>query len=201
MIIDIQNDFLPSELDEAGRPRYPGGSLAVEGGREIIPKIQKLAKEGQYKDIVASRDWHPEDHCSFVENGGVWPKHCVQGRYGARINRGIMTPINPIVITKGYKKDKDAYSAFDPDAYLALKGSGIVIPLDEYFTLRDIERVDIVGIAFDVCVKATALDCYKIGYETRVIMDLTASVTTEGFDSTAQELTDEGIICTVSEWL
>lgn len=154
VIVDVQADFLP------------GGSLGVDGGHQIVPSIVKLAQSGNYAEIIASRDWHPYDHCSFSDRGGEWPPHCIQGTPGAEIDDEILD-LAPVIISKAMSRDEDAYSAFEgtPDLTVLLKNLGT-------------DQVDIVGLATDVCVRATALSAMEHGLITSVILEGTRPVTT-----------------------
>ena len=107
---------------------------------------------------MASRDWHPGDHCSFAERGGGWPAHCVQGDARARSCDARVTALRPaLVVSKGDRADREAYSAFD--------GTGLVEALRE----RGIERLLVGGLATDYCVRATALDALRAGFEVVVV--------------------------------
>ena len=162
LIVDVQKDFCP------------GGALAVEGGDTIIPTINNLIASGQYNLVVASKDWHPANHCSF----GEWPIHCVQGTEGAQLHSELTaTGINKI-IEKGTNPNIDSYSAFFDNAKIESTG------FQEYLEAiansygvspADIE-IDIVGLALDYCVKFSALDSQQLGYKTSLIVDATKAV-------------------------
>ena len=148
MIVDFQNDFTP------------GGALAVEGGDTIASRINELAASGGYSLVVATRDWHPPDHSSFKEQGGIWPVHCVQGTLGAELNPALDLAHVDTLIDKGQDDATEGYSGFDGTE------------LDELLRSRRIEDVTVVGLATDYCVKHTALDAERLGY--RVEVDTTA---------------------------
>jgi|TARA_B110000438_G_scaffold261285_1_gene271873 nicotinamidase/pyrazinamidase len=136
IVVDVQNDFLP------------GGSLAVSDGDAVIPVINNCMKLSQAKGlpIYATRDWHPTDHCSFVENGGTWPEHCVAGSTGAQFSEDLALPNNVTIINKGTDKDKEAYSGFqDTD-------------LSDQLHKKGIKRVIVGGLATDYCVLNTVYD-------------------------------------------
>lgn len=149
LAVDVQRDFLP------------GGSLAVADGDAILQPIAHcigaFAKHGL--PVLASRDWHPADHCSFRENGGPWPPHCVAGTRGAEIHPAIGLPGNAIVIDKATTTDKDAYSAFDSTN------------LDEQLKAAGVERLFIGGLATDICVLNTARDALELGYQVVLVLD------------------------------
>jgi len=143
LVVDMQNDFMP------------GGALGVEGGDEIVPEVNRLihlfTRLGL--PIVFSRDWHPADHCSFVEQGGIWPVHCVQHSDGAAFTDDLAMPDNLSIISKATHVDEEAYSAFDATG------------LDEMLTRQAVTRIFIVGLATDYCVLATVRDARKSGFE------------------------------------
>ncbi len=145
IIVDVQNDFCP------------GGALAVPQGDEVIPTINQLLRHRWLS--VATMDWHPADHCSFEPHGGPWPPHCVQGTAGAELHPELDTSRIQIIITKASRPDRDAYSGFD--------GTELAKILRE----KGVKRVAVCGIATDYCVRATALDALKEGFEVLVLED------------------------------
>lgn len=149
LIVDVQRDFLP------------GGALAVPGGDDVVPVLAAVggAFSAAKLPIVASRDWHPPDHCSFREHGGPWPSHCVAGTPGAELDPGLGLPPGARIVDKAVATDKDAYSAFegtDLDAWLRDKG---------------VERLFIGGLATEYCVLNTAADAIRNGYDVVLIED------------------------------
>lgn len=150
IIVDVQNDFCP------------GGALAVPEGDQVVPVINKLLASGAFNYVVITLDWHPEKHCSFIENGGQWPKHCVCHTNGADLHSALKLDglEHHLYIAKGYKPDEEAYSGFQGN-----------INLEKVFKDLNIKQVYICGLATDYCVKATALDAKKAGFETFVIID------------------------------
>lgn len=173
LVVDMQNDFCP------------GGSLAVPEGDQIIPELNTLIVEAVRSNvpIFASRDWHPQNHISFKERGGVWPPHCVQGSHGAAFHRDLKLPRHTIVISKAATPDKDSYSAFgDTDLADRLLSLGV-------------KRVWIGGLALDYCVKETALDGRRLGLEVRIITSATRAVNVCQHDGAAAlaEMTAAGV--------
>jgi nicotinamidase/pyrazinamidase len=144
IIVDFQNDFTP------------GGALAVERGDEIAEHLNELAADPRFELVIATRDWHPADHGSFEEQGGVWPVHCVQDSDGAELHPGLDLKRVDVVLDKGEERDTDGYSAFDGT------------DLEQLLKERGIERVTVVGLATDYCVKHTALDARAAGFEVLV---------------------------------
>lgn len=141
VIVDVQNDFVP------------GGALAVPAGDEIVGRVNELIDSGRFDLVVATRDWHPPDHSSFSEQGGPWPVHCVRGTEGAELHPSIPTDKVDVVIDKGIEPDVEGYSGFDQTG------------LESLLRERGIERVTLVGLATDVCVKHTAHDALGLGFE------------------------------------
>lgn len=149
ILVDVQNDFLP------------GGSLAVPNGSEIIPIINRYLTlfHTHGLPIFATRDWHPPDHCSFVQQGGSWPPHCVVGTPGAAFPDSLELPADTHIISKAATREKDAYSGFTEtrlDALLQMSGSC---------------RVFIGGVAAEYCVLNTVKDALRHNYTTFVLKD------------------------------
>ncbi len=148
LIIDFQNDFTP------------GGALAVPDGDAIADRINALAASGDYDLVVATRDWHPADHGSFTQQGGIWPVHCVQDTGGAQLHPDLDAAAVDVIVDKGQDPGTDGYSGFD--------GTNLAELLRE----RGIDQVTVVGLATDYCVKHTALEALQAGFA--VIVDTTA---------------------------
>jgi nicotinamidase/pyrazinamidase len=206
LVTDIQNDFLP------------GGALAVEQGDEIIPFVRNvMQRTGDYQLIVAVQDWHPPDHGSFASNHPgaapfqmgeldglpqvLWPDHCVQGSPGARLQEQIRETLADItragafslIIQKGQDPQVDSYSAFFDNARRHDTG------LDRALKSYGITDVDIVGLAFDYCVRCTALDAASLGYRTRVLMNGTRAIDAASCDQVVGELEAAGVRCVTEE--
>ena len=148
-LIDVQRDFCS------------GGALAVPDGDEVVPVcnelIQQAAKYGCA--VLASRDWHPADHCSFSENGGTWPAHCVADQPGAEFHKDLQLPVDAMIFSKGTDAGAEAYSAFDGT------------PTAQILKEAEVERLIMCGLATDYCVKASVLDALKEGFEVCVVSD------------------------------
>lgn len=154
--VDVQYDFLP------------GGALGVPKGDEVIPALVSAADEAAL--VVATRDWHPADHSSFVDEGGIWPPHCVQDTPGAEIHPAIKA-IADRTISKGENRNVEQYSA--------VQGTHLASMLRaEGYT-----RLLIGGLATDYCVKATVLDALKEGFEVEVLSDGSRGVDVNAGDS------------------
>ena len=145
LIIDYQNDFAS-----------PDGALSVPGGKDVAGRINELARSGGFDFVVATRDWHPRDHNSFEERGGIWPVHCVQGTEGAELHPALEQGEVDLVFDKGTNQETDGYSAFETPE------------LADILRDREIDNITVVGLATDYCVKNTALDGLKGGFAVRV---------------------------------
>ena len=155
LVVDVQNDFCP------------GGALGIQDGDKLIPIANKLMP--LFPLVLATQDWHPLNHCSFREQGGIWPPHCVQNTKGAELHPGLHTKEIDRFFFKAFSADKDAYSGFEG---LDEKGCS----LDAVLRNEKINRLYIAGLATDYCVKATAFDALKNGYEVYVIVDAVQAV-------------------------
>jgi nicotinamidase/pyrazinamidase len=154
LVVDVQHDFLP------------GGALGVRGGDAILGPINaaiaRFAARGA--PVLASRDWHPAGHCSFREQGGPWPVHCVAGSHGAAFSPALHLPPGTVVVSKATERDQEAYSAF--------AGTG----LHKHLQALGVRRLFIVGLATDYCVLHTARDALALGYRVVVLRDAVAAV-------------------------
>lgn len=170
LLVDIQNDFCE------------GGSLAVPDASEILPVVNSLIAEASEAGqlMIASRDWHTVDHASFEARGGPWPPHCIQDTRGAAFHPGMRLPDEAVRVSKGTGFDTDAYSAFDGTE------------LDSFLNRQDIGRLRVVGLALDVCVRATVLDALKCGFDTELIADGTRAVDQQGAGEVFEELRAAG---------
>ncbi len=154
ILVDVQLDFLP------------GGSLAVPRGDEVVPVLNRYIAAFRRNNlpIVATRDWHPPDHCSFKPQGGIWPPHCVAGSDGARFAPLLDLPCEGRIVSKATTQDQDAYSGFegtDLDGWL--KGTGV-------------RRVFVGGLATDYCVLNTVRDALRLGYAPFLLQDAVRAV-------------------------
>jgi nicotinamidase/pyrazinamidase len=167
LIIDVQKDFCP------------GGSLAVSGGDEIIPVINRYIKMFREKNlpVLASRDWHPQDTVHFTTGGGIWPAHCIQYTDGAGFHAGLELPGNTVILSKGMNPEyDDSYSAFQ-----AITEQGA--PLTEFLRENGISHLYICGIATDYCVRATGLDALAKGFAVTLLKDAICGVDLKPGDS------------------
>ena len=182
IVVDMQNDFAD-----------PDGSLFVEGGDQIVTTVNDLVAHAQAKGdvVVYTQDWHPPSTPHFIDDGGVWPIHCVRDTWGAELHPDLAV-VGPIV-RKG-TGGEDGYSGFtmqDP-----VTGDKLPTELDSLLRSEGVGAVTVVGLAFDVCVKATALDAVTNGYAVTVDVDASASVNLEEGDDAraAAELAAAGVV-------
>lgn len=154
LIVDVQNDFLA------------GGALAVPDGNAVLPVLNQYIRAFQSRGlpIFASRDWHPPDHCSFTDQGGPWPEHCIAGSIGAALAGALGLPPDIRIISKATQRTRDAYSAFD--------GTG----LDQELRGLGVVRLFVGGLATDYCVLHTVKDGLAAGYVVLVLADAVRAV-------------------------
>ena len=176
LVVDVQNDFAE------------GGSLAVDGGAEVAAKISEYLRTtaGEYAHVVATRDHHVDPGNHFAEDPDyvdTWPAHCVVGTGGEelhpRLDRG---PIEAVF-------DKGEYAA----AYSGFEGAAAGVRLADWLRGHEVDAVDVVGIATDHCVRATALDAVGNGFATRVRLPLTAGVSEGTTDAALEQLRTAGV--------
>jgi nicotinamidase-related amidase len=160
VVVDYQNDFAA-----------PDGALSVAGGDAIAPRINDLMRSGDYDLVVATRDWHPRDHGSFTEQGGIWPVHCVEDTGGAQLHPDLDAAAVDVIVDKGQDRETDGYSGFD-GTHLA-----------ELLRERGIDQVTVVGLATDYCVKHTALEALQAGFGVTVDTTAVRGVDVEAGDS------------------
>ena len=176
LVVDIQNDFCS------------GGNLAVPGGDEVVSLINDFAKN--FKHVVLTQDWHPAGHSSFASSHKgmppfsqfempygpqtLWPDHCIQGRHGSMFHRDLDIPQTELIVRKGFRHEVDSYSAFFENDHTTPTGLG------GYLKERGFERVFLVGLAFDYCVRYSAEDSKALGFETVVIEDACRAIDMNG---------------------
>ncbi|HIC89345.1 MAG TPA: nicotinamidase [Anaerolineae bacterium] len=167
--VDVQNDFCPS------------GALPVPGGDQVVPVLNEYIRRFRAvgAPIYATRDWHPANHMSFKEQGGIWPVHCVQNTPGAEFRSDLDLPEDVVVISKATEPDQEAYSGF--------QGTDLAADL----RARSVKQVFIGGLATDYCVKSTVLDSLEAGFETYLLTDASRGVDVQPGDS---EKAIEGMI-------
>jgi len=150
LIIDFQNDFTS------------GGALEVPGGDEIAEPVKRLAPH--FEHVFATRDWHPPDHASFETEGGPWPVHCVQGTHGAELHPAMNEIHVDEIVDVGAEREDEGYSGFEKSK------------LEKLLSDREVDEVAVVGLATDYCVRASAIDAARLGFDTTVITDAIRAV-------------------------
>lgn len=149
LLADLQVDFCP------------GGALGVPGGNEIIQTVNDYVRlfHSQKLPIIATRDWHPPNHCSFKDQGGPWPVHCVQTSRGAQFHPDLIVPPGTAIVSKATDPKKEAYSAFEGTT------------LEERLRDMNAKTLFVAGLATDYCVRQTVLDACKLGFRVVVLED------------------------------
>jgi len=190
IIIDVQNDFCPA------------GALAVAGGDEIVPLVNALAQE--HAHVILTQDWHPAGHSSFAsQHAGaapftqialtygpqtLWPDHCIIGSEGAAFHTELDLSRAELIIRKGFRKAVDSYSAFFENDRKTPTGLG------GYLRERGIERLTLVGLAFDYCVRYSAEDARKLDFEVEVIEAATRAINlNDSVDETKKSFVAHGV--------
>ncbi len=183
LVIDLQNDFCPA-IDGTG------GAMAIAGGDEIVPAINALA--ARFEHVILTQDWHPAGHISFASAHpgakpyetiaapygpqALWPDHCVQNTPGAAFHAGLSVPQAELILRKGFHRDIDSYSAFLENDHVTPTG------LAGYLRERGLKRLFLCGLAYDFCVRHSAIDGTALDFECIVIEDATRAVRLPGVD-------------------
>ncbi len=175
LVIDVQNDFMP------------GGALAIPDGDAIVPLINILAKK--FDHVILTQDWHPTQHISFASTHNkkhfetiqapygpqtLWPEHVLQHTEGAAFHPALHIPHAELILRKGFRRHIDSYSAFLENDHRTPTG------LAGYLRERNLTRLFLCGLAYDFCVRYSAIDGHNLGFETIVIEDATRPVNLPG---------------------
>ncbi len=173
IVVDVQNDFVD-----------PHGNLYVTDAPSVVPNINEMiaASEAQQRLVVYTQDWHPEITPHFAKDGGIWPVHCVGDTWGSELFPDLVIASDAEFVRKG-TGGEDGYSGFlvrDPET-----GKESDTALDSILRDKDVLTVHVVGIATDYCVKETALDARRRGYETIIYRNCMKGVDLEPGDSQA----------------
>jgi nicotinamidase/pyrazinamidase len=175
LVVDVQNDFA-----------HPDGSLYVQQADKVIDAVndEVAAAEAAGALVVTTQDWHPPVTPHFAKDGGTWPVHCVRNTWGAALHDRLR--LGKHTVFKGVGGE-DGYSGFS----MVHPTTGHTTPtrLDELLRADGIERVVVVGLATDYCVKETVLDALRLGYDTTVLLDAIRPVELEAGDG--QRAVDE----------
>ena len=180
LVIDVQNDFCPAV-------NGIGGALAVPEGEQVVPIINKLAR--RFEHVILTQDWHPPQHISFATTHNkqpyetievtygpqkitqtLWPEHCLQHTHGAALHPALDIPHAELILRKGFRRHIDSYSAFLENDHRTPTG------LAGYLRERGLMRLFLCGLAYDFCVRYSAIDGHTLGFETTVIEDATRPV-------------------------
>jgi nicotinamidase/pyrazinamidase len=192
LVVDVQKDFCP------------GGRLAVPRGDEVVPIVNRLA--AKFTNVVLTQDWHPAGHLSFASSHPgkqpyqtvevaygpqvLWPDHCVQGTLGAEFREDLQIPHAALVIRKGFRRAIDSYSAFYENDRSTPTG------LAGYLRERGLRRVFLAGLAFDFCVRYSAEDAHREGFQAIVIEDACRGIDVDGsVAATRRRLAELGVRC------
>ena len=172
MLVDIQKDFLPG-----GALPVPEGDKVIEPANRYIELFQKAGAP-----IFATRDWHPPNHISFKEQGGLWPPHCVQNTEGAKFAEELKLPPEIFIINKGDRPEFDAYSGFQGTL------------LEDLLRERGVKRIFVGGLATDYCVLNTVLGGLNLGFQVFWLSDASKGITPEGERRAEERMLSEGAV-------
>ena len=190
LIVDVQNDFCPE------------GALGIPGGHEVVPIVNDLA--ARFAHTVLTQDWHPPGHLSFASSHPgrkafdvieapygdqvLWPDHCVQGTAGAAFHDGLEARHAELVVRKGFREQIDSYSAFFENDRATATG------LIGYLRERGFTRVVLAGLALDFCVRYSAEDAKRAGFEVTVIEDACRAIDRDGsLDAARRSFAELGV--------
>lgn len=192
LVIDVQNDFCP------------GGALPVARGDEVVPVINRLAR--LFRHVVMTQDWHPRGHLSFASSHPdseaysqtyvaygeqtLWPDHCIQGSEGAAFHKELDTTRAQLVLRKGFRREIDSYSAFQENDRATKTG------LAGYLREFSVERVFLAGLAYDYCVRYSAVDARAAGFGAIVIADACRAI---GLNDSVEATRSEFSACGVEK--
>ncbi|KAF4518780.1 hypothetical protein B566_EDAN005400 [Ephemera danica] len=215
LVIDVQNDFISGSLSLSDCP-------AKHNGEEVIKPINALLDSVRFDAVFYSLDWHPSDHASFVDNVGLrkmhssspvtaeqakvydevifegtppikmrlWPRHCVQESWGAELHKDLKVMDGAVFVHKGTNAEVDSFSAFFDNLRLSQTC------LDDRLREMNVSDVYVCGLAYDVCVGATAADALNLGYRTVLLEDCCRGITEDGMKSTRTSLTGTHAVVT-----
>ena len=174
LLVDVQRDFCP------------GGALAVPEGDAVVPVLNEwiAAAEAAGVPVFATRDWHPPDHVSFEAQGGPWPPHCVRDTEGADFHPDLRLPDDALIVSKATTPEAEAYSGFE--------GTGLA----DLLRAAAVQRLFVGGLATDYCVKATALDALRAGFEVHLIAGGHRGITPDTSEAALDALAGAGAVVT-----
>ena len=182
VVVDVQNDFAD-----------PAGGLYVQDGEQVVPAVnaEVEAATAAGAPVLYTQDWHPQSTPHFAKDGGTWPVHCVQGTWGAELHPDLL--VHGDVVRKG-EHGEDGYSGFtmrDP-----VTGDTVPTPLAQALRERGVERLVVLGLATDYCVRATALEGRELGWPVTVPWGAVRAVDLQPGDGerTREELQAAGVV-------
>lgn len=196
LVVDVQNGFCA------------GGALAVPGGDEIVPLVNRIAK--RFDHVVLTQDWHPKGHRSFASSHAgrkpfetielaygpqvLWPDHCIQESKSAEFHPGLDIPHTELILRKGFRLDIDSYSAFFENDRMTPTGLG------GYMRERGLTRVFLSGLALDFCVRYSAEDAQRTGFSAVILEDASRAIDMGGsLDAARKSFAASGIPCVTSD--
>ncbi|MFW6278160.1 MAG: bifunctional nicotinamidase/pyrazinamidase [Halorhodospira sp.] len=195
LVIDVQPDFMP------------GGALATQAGDAVIDPISRLLRQGRFRHVVATQDWHPPGHISFASSHAgrapfevvelygaeqvLWPDHCVQGEPGAELHQRVPWQHVDLILRKATDPQVDSYSAFREN--IAPDGSRPPTGLAGWLRERGVETLYLCGLARDYCVLWSAEDGAAAGFKVSFLWDLTRPVEASNDASVARSLEHAGV--------
>lgn len=194
VIIDVQNDFIP------------GGALAVPEGFKIVELINRL--QPKFDLVIATQDWHPDDHSSFAINHPgkkkfekitwkgreqvLWPVHCLQNSWGAKLHPELKTAKIEAIFRKGTDPEIDSYSAFYDNGHQKTTG------LAGYLKEKGVDELYFCGLAAEICVYFSVIDALDEGFESTIIEDATRALNPADFENAKKNILEKGGKITVS---
>jgi len=170
LIVDLQNDFCT-------------GNLIVPGALNVIPKINEIIANEHFDMIIFSKDYHPINHCSFIEQGGEWEPHCIIDTSGAELTTKLKCNKNYEIVTKGSIINYDSYSAFYNAEQIKKENN-----LRELLTVNDINTLYICGVAIEYCVFFTVMDAIKFGYDVYFINNASAGINNDNIKTSIEKM-------------
>ncbi|MGM1054541.1 MAG: bifunctional nicotinamidase/pyrazinamidase [Bacteroidota bacterium] len=188
VIIDVQNDFIP------------GGALAVPEGNEIVELINKL--QHKFDLVIATQDWHPENHSSFAVNHPekeefekiewkgneqvLWPVHCLQNSWGSKLHPDLKTSKIEAIFRKGTNPEIDSYSAFYDNGHQKTTG------LAGYLKEKGVDELYFCGLAAEICVYFSVMDALEEGFDSTIIEDATRALDRDDFENAKKNILEKG---------
>lgn len=190
LVIDVQRDFCP------------GGALAVRDGDAVVPAVNEFS--ALFSHVILTQDWHPRGHISFASSHAgtqpyettttaygeqaLWPDHCVQGTSGADFHAELNIPHAELILRKGFRRGIDSYSAFFENDHRTPTG------LAGYLRERGLRRIFVAGLAYDYCVRYSAVDAVRLGFKSLVIQDACRAVDLPGsVDDANRDFAEAGV--------